>query len=166
MFDELAMPNRAINGDRCLMHRLRNILTFLLTMTVISGAGLAESPLVFSDGEGAIRGYDAVAYFTDGKPVRGDGEFSHDWMGTTWYFSTAENRDTFVMDPAAYAPQYGGYCAWAASQGYVAATDPTAWTIHEGKLYLNFNHRVHRRWSRDIEGNVQKGDRNWPSILE
>ncbi len=148
------------------MDRLRILLTSFLAMAMIAGAGAAESPPVFSDDRGAIRGYDVVAYFTEGEPVRGDDAFTHDWMGSTWSFSTAENRDIFARDPAAYAPQYGGYCAWAASQGYVASTDPKAWTIHDGKLYLNYNRRIHRRWSRDIEGNIQKGDSNWPGILD
>ncbi len=148
------------------MHSLRFIRTVFLAILATTGIGMAESPPVYSDDAGAIRGYDAVAYFTEGKPVRGTEDFGHSWMGATWHFSTAANRDTFASDPDAYTPQYGGYCAWAASQGYVASTDPNAWTIHDGKLYLNYNRRIHRRWSRDIDGNIEKGDRNWPGILE
>ena len=125
----------------------------------------ADMPPVFSKGA-AIRGYDPVAYFNDSKPVRGSDEFTAEWNGATWHFASAENRDSFVADPNAFAPQYGGYCAWAVSRGYLASTDPQAWEVYEGKLYLNYSRRVHRRWSRDIPGNVAKGNSNWPAVLE
>jgi len=68
--------------------------------------------------------------------------------------------------PAAYAPQYGGYCAWAVSQGYTASTDPHAWRIVDGKLYLNYSKGVQKRWQQDIPGNIAKGDANWPKVLK
>ena len=80
-------------------------------------------------------------------------------------FASAANRDLFDADPTAYAPQYGGYCAWAAAEGYVASTVPEAWTIHDGRLYLNFSRRMQRRWERDIPGNIARGNANWPAIL-
>ncbi|MEO1705790.1 MAG: YHS domain-containing (seleno)protein, partial [Pseudomonadota bacterium] len=118
------------------------------------------------DGHVAINGYDPVAYFTEEKPVEGSAEFTADYMGATFRFASAENRDTFAADPEAYAPQYGGYCAYAVSRGYTATTSPRAWTVHEGKLYLNFNRAVRTLWLRDVPGNVMAGDANWPKVLE
>lgn len=125
----------------------------------------AAEPNVYQEGGIAIDGTDAVAYFTEGKPVAGSDAYTVTWNGATWRFSSAENAATFEANPNAYAPQYGGYCAWAAAEGYVAPTAPDAWTIHDGKLYLNFNKRIRRRWERDIPGNVARGDANWPGIL-
>ena len=124
---------------------------------------LAIDP-VFSHRGKAIRGYDPVAYFTAGKPVEGKPLFTHVYEGATWQFASAENRDAFAADPERYAPQYGGYCAWAVSQGYTASIDPDAWKIEDGKLYLNYSQSVQRRWARDIPGNVAKADRNWPGL--
>ncbi|MEM9349563.1 MAG: YHS domain-containing (seleno)protein, partial [Pseudomonadota bacterium] len=126
---------------------------------------LAAEPSVYSDGGVAIRGTDPVAYFTEGKPVEGSAEFSFEYDGATWHFASAENRDAFAVDPVAYAPQYGGYCAWAVSQGYTASISPNAWSIHDGKLYLNFNRAVRARWAVGKEANIAAADANWPSVL-
>lgn len=126
---------------------------------------LAAEPPVFAEGGIAIKGTDPVAYFTEGQPVAGSSDFSAEHDGATWYFASAANRDAFIADPGAYAPQYGGYCAYAVSQGYTASISPNAWTIHEGKLYLNFNRAVRAIWSRDIPGRIEAGDANWPSVL-
>jgi YHS domain-containing protein len=112
----------------------------------------------------AIEGYDPVAYFNEGRPVEGKSEFAHDWMDATWYFASAEHRDLFAADPDKYAPQYGGYCAWAVSQGYTAKIDPEAWKIVDDRLYLNYSKDVQAQWVQDIPGNIAKGDANWPKI--
>jgi len=112
----------------------------------------------------AIEGYDPVAYFAEGRPVEGKSEFAHDWMDATWYFASAEHRDLFAADPEKYAPQYGGYCAWAAAQGYTAKIDPEAWKIVDDRLYLNYSKDVQAQWAQDIPGNIAKGDANWPQI--
>ena len=125
----------------------------------------AETSPIYSNRGVAIDGTDPVAYFTQGKPVSGDKAITHDWMGATWRFSTEENRAAFAADPEAYAPQYGGYCAWAVSEGYTASTTPEAWKIVDGKLYLNYSRRVQRWWERDIPARISAGDKNWPSVL-
>jgi YHS domain-containing protein len=114
----------------------------------------------------AIGGTDPVAYFIEGRPVEGSRQFTHDWNGATWRFASAANRDRFAADPAAYAPQYGGYCAWAVAQGYTASTDPQAWRIVDGKLYLNYNLEVRERWLQDVPGHIAAADANWPKVLE
>ncbi|MEM1277371.1 MAG: YHS domain-containing (seleno)protein [Pseudomonadota bacterium] len=113
----------------------------------------------------AIDGTDPVAYFTEGKPVEGSSDHVMEWNGATWYFSNAENLATFAANPEKYAPQYGGYCAWAVSQGYTASTDPEAWSIVDGKLYLNYNKSVQERWEQNIPEHIAKGDQNWPEVL-
>jgi len=117
-------------------------------------------------GSVAIEGTDPVAYFTDGKAVPGISDFSYTWKGATWRFKNAANRDTFAAKPEKYAPQFGGYCAWAVSQGYTAGIDPEAWTVHKGKLYLNNSKGVQQLWSADIPGNIAKGEKNWPKVLD
>jgi hypothetical protein len=129
-------------------------------------AEAAEPPVFTGIIKGvAVGGYDPVAYFTQGKPVKGSNDVTAEHEGATWRFATAENRAAFRADPAHYAPQYGGYCAWAVSQGYTAKGDPQAWTIHGGKLYLNYDKAVRATWEKDIPGNVRKGDANWPGVL-
>ncbi len=137
-----------------------------LVSLLLASAALAVSPVNRTLFGGlAIDGYDPVAYFLDGHPAEGKKEFSFDWKGATWRFASADHRDRFVADPDHYAPQYGGYCAWAVSQGYTAGIDPEAWTIHEGKLYLNYDKDIQKKWMLDVPGNVAKGDANWPGIL-
>lgn len=141
-------------------------LPVVATLAVLAPTVGASKPSIYANDGIAIDGTDAVAYFTEGKPVAGSPEFAHDWMGATCHFSTAENRDAFAADPEAYAPQYGGYCAYAVSEGYTASTVPEAWKIVDGKLYLNFSRRIQRRWERNIPERIESADANWPSVLE
>jgi YHS domain-containing protein len=112
----------------------------------------------------AIEGTDPVAYFTEGRPVAGSSDFEHAWMGATWRFTSAEHLERFKADPERYAPQYGGFCAWAVAQGYTAKIDPEAWRIEDGRLFLNYSKAVQAQWAQDVPGNIAKGDRNWPEI--
>ncbi|MEM7527077.1 MAG: YHS domain-containing (seleno)protein [Pseudomonadota bacterium] len=125
----------------------------------------AEDPVYQSLFGTAIDGTDPVAYFTEGRPVDGSSDFKHEYNGATWLFASAENRDLFAANPEKYAPQYGGYCAWAVSQGYTASTDPENWAIVDGKLYLNYNADVQTRWNKDIPGHIASADKNWPKVL-
>ena len=145
----------------------RAVLTalFITALLVPAGTALALDPVFSTYLGGAIRGYDPVAYHTEGKPVAGKRAHRVEWKGATWSFANAENKALFEGDPEKYAPRYGGYCAWAVSQGYTASIDPDAWSIVEGKLYLNYSLGVRDQWSQDIPGNVAKGDVNWPKLL-
>lgn len=129
-----------------------------------TGADAAPGGAVFAEGGVAIRGTDPVAYFAEGRPQGGRAEFAHAWQGAAWRFASAANRDAFAADPARYAPQYGGFCAWAVAQGYTAPIDPAAWKIVDGRLYLNFDRAVQRRWEADIPGHVARADANWPGL--
>ena len=131
-------------------------------------AAQAKSPEIYTGllSSTAVGGYDPVAYFTDGKPVAGKSDFTHQWKGVTWRFANAKNRDLFKAKPEAYAPQYGGYCAWAVSQGYTAKGDPNYWKIVDGKLFLNYDASVQKNWERDITGHIASANKNWPKVLE
>ena len=113
----------------------------------------------------AVGGYDPVAYFNDSKPVSGSPSITLMHDGATWRFTSEVNRDAFRAEPTRYAPQYGGYCAWAVSQGYTAKGDPNAWKIVGGKLYLNYDKRVQSTWEKAAEANIVKADANWPKVL-
>ncbi len=146
----------------------RHLFTLALAGPVVAAfapRAMAATPEVYAEGGIAVDGSDVVAYFMQGAPVVGDPAITHEYMGATWRFSSAANRDLFAADPAAYAPQYGGYCAYAVSQGYTAPTAPEAWSIVDDKLYLNFSTSVRRRWERDIPGHIAAADANWPAVL-
>lgn len=122
-----------------------------------------KSPVFISDGK-ALRGYDAVAFFMEGKPVKGSPEFSITWMEAVWLFATRENLDRFKAAPEKYAPQYGGYCAFGTAEGHKAPTQIDTWTIVDGKLYLNYNKEVKKLWLKDQPELISKADKNWPLI--
>ena len=121
----------------------------------------------FYEKEGAaIKGYDPVAYFTDHKPVKGSPAYKAEYGGSVFHFVSQANRDAFAANPAKYAPQYNGFCAFGTAGGYKAAIDPAAFTIVNNKLYLNYNQDVRKKWSADIPGFVAKADKNWPAVAK
>ncbi|MCF8467089.1 MAG: YHS domain-containing protein [Sneathiella sp.] len=126
----------------------------------------AESLYYSSFFRTAVEGYDVVAYFTDGKPTEGRQEHKVNWKGVDWYFASDGHKKLFEADPEKYAPQYGGYCAWAVSQGYTASTVPEAWRIVDGKLYLNYSKGVQKTWEENIPGNIAEANKNWPGIAK
>lgn len=113
----------------------------------------------------ALHGYDAVAYFVEGRAVKGRAEFTVDDGGVTYRFASGANRDVFLKDRAKYRPQYGGFCAYGVSQGYTVDIDPEAFAIVDGKLYLNYSKRVQRSWDRDRAGYIRKADAEWPRLV-
>ncbi|MGH8481461.1 MAG: YHS domain-containing (seleno)protein [Nevskiaceae bacterium] len=128
--------------------------------------GLYATAPVYQTSRGALDGYDPVAFFTDGAPTAGKPELSHEWNGATWHFASAGNLATFRAAPERYAPQFGGYCAYAVANGYTAKTAPEAWHIADGKLYLNFDLSVRDRWLADKAEFIAAGGRNWPGVLQ
>jgi len=137
----------------------RNMLIGLGALPVLMGtrAAIGQDAL-------ALQGYDVVAYFTQGAPLRGDGAHAVTWNEQTWHFASDAHRAAFAADPSRFAPQYGGYCAWAVARNYLAPVDPTAWAIVDGKLYLNFDARIQRRWARDTAGFITAANANWPTL--
>lgn len=138
-----------------------------LGSVVAAGAATAADDPIYTGvfSSTAVSGYDAVAYFTEGKPVEGSKKFQTNYMDTKWRFSSQENLDKFIADPTKYAPQYGGYCAWAMAGGYKASGDPEQWKIVDGKLYLNYNAEVKADWEVDIPGFIKKADVNYPEVV-
>lgn len=130
-------------------------------------AAQTSKPVVFADFSSKLTldGHDPVAYFTAGKPVKGVAQHTVTWNGAAWRFASAENKAAFENEPAKFAPQFGGYCAWAVAEGYTAKGDPSAWRIVDGKLYVNYNAAVQKTWEKDIAGHVKKGGANWPKVL-
>ncbi len=110
-------------------------------------------------------GYDVTAYFSDNKAVEGKKSFKAEYMGADWLFVSQENLDKFTAAPDMYAPQYGGYCAWAVANGDTASGDPELWTLHDGKLYLNYNKKINKRWLADKENLIVAADGKWPAVL-
>ncbi len=144
----------------------RILLPVLLLAFVTALPALAISPVNKSLlGGVAIDGYDAVAYFTDAKPVEGSKEFSFEWKGATWRFASAAHRDLFAQEPGKYAPQYGGYCAYAVAHGKTADIDPAAWTVRGGRLFLNYDADIQQKWLQDPDGYIAKADANWPKMV-
>ncbi len=138
---------------------------FLFSLAVVlltSASAFAQKSPVFVAGGAAIRGYDAVAYFKQGKALKGDPTFSHPWNGSVWPFANAEDLALFKANPEKYAPQYGGYCAYGSAdgEGHKAPTDPQAWAIVDDKLYLNYNKKVQEAWKKDTKGMIEKADKN------
>ncbi|MCW5979393.1 MAG: YHS domain-containing protein [Bryobacteraceae bacterium] len=146
-------------------NRVRFIGTFAGLCALVAASAAGPVDPVNKSGKGlALKGYDPVGYFTDSQPVKGSAEFAHDWMGAEWRFASVENRDRFAADPARYAPQYGGYCAWAVSNNYTADADPEAWKIVDGKLYLNYSKGVQKKWEKDQAQRIEAADANWPRL--
>jgi len=121
------------------------------------GLSIAGAPL-------ALHGYDAVAYFTKGQPVRGSDSFVYVHEGVAYRFSNQAHLDTFKEDPGRYAPRYGGFCAYGVSVGKKFDGDPHLWKIENGQLYLNLNEKIYQTFLEDVDGNIRKADRNWPEI--
>jgi YHS domain-containing protein len=139
----------------------RAIVLFLVFGWLLA---FAQQPKIYSTDEGAIQGYDPIAYFKENKPVKGSKAFSYVWKDATWYFSSEENLKIFKESPESYAPQYGGYCAYGTSRGYKAPTQPDAWTVFNSKLYLNYNRDVVKTWAAKKEEFITKADENWKKI--
>jgi YHS domain-containing protein len=114
----------------------------------------------------ALRGYDAVAYFTDGQPKKGDPKFHTKLNGATYYFASADHLKKFKANPDAYLPQFGGFCAMGTAMNRKIEGDPNVWKLVDNKLFLNANPDVGRRWSQDIPGNIARADDNWPQIKD
>ncbi len=138
-----------------------------LALYLLSPGRPASGLSVNKNKEGiALKGFDPVAYFTEGKPVSGTPKLTHAWMGATWQFSSEANRDLFAADPQRYAPQYGGFCAYGVSVGRKAPIDPDVWKIVDNKLYLNYDAGVGEKWRMDIPGNIAKADANWVKLAK
>ncbi len=134
----------------------------VLAMTLLASPVYAVT--MYAAGLGA-KGYDVVAYFTEGQPVLGSEKHTRDFNGVTWRFATKEHRDLFAANPGKYAPQYGGFCSWGVSQGKLFDVDPVnGWQIVDGKLYMNFDADINATFAGDARNFIAKANRNWPQL--
>ncbi|MGS2718856.1 YHS domain-containing (seleno)protein [Eionea flava] len=157
-----------------LNNRNKSIRFLLLLFVLASTSAFAKGPINtleksgffgYEPSELAIRGADTVAYFTEGKYIAGSEQFSTQWQGATWQFVSQKHLDLFTHSPEQYAPQYGGYCAYGVSRNYLVKIEPENWTIVDGKLYLNYDDGVQRKWEKDIPGFINKADQQFPELL-
>ena len=141
-------------------------LALLAAASLPPAAIAAQSQINTLESNGvAIKGYDPVAYFTEGAPRKGRAEFSADHAGAKWHFASAANKALFEADPAKYTPAYGGYCAYGVASGYLVKIDPDAWAVRDGKLYLNYDRSVQKSWSRKPAQYIADADRKWPGLV-
>jgi hypothetical protein len=143
-------------------------ISILLVLSAYMSQAIAAKDPVYTPtfNNLAIKGYDTVAYFTLGEPKKGSKDFQYEWKGAAWRFISAEHLEMFKAEPEKFAPQYGGYCAWALSENKLAPVNPKQWHIVNDKLYLNYNAKIQKKWLEDRDNLIMKGDNNWPSVLE
>jgi hypothetical protein len=147
------------------MKRVAVGLVAVLGLATVASLGGQNRAGVFNATRGvALGGYDVVAYFEEGKAVKGSAAFAHPWQGVTWQFATEARRSAFAAAPERFAPQFGGYCAYGVSRGYAVDIDPDAWAIEGGKLYLNYSKSVQRTWNQDRAGYITKAEAQWPAV--
>lgn len=137
------------------------VAPLLVIPLMIATAGAAEPMVNTTANHVAINGYDTVAYFTDGKATKGSVEHEAVWQDARWQFVSAEHRRLFEADPAGYAPQFGGWCAAGVAAGEYYEVDPEAWTIVDGKLYLNYSREIRDKWLEDSSEEIAKAERVW-----
>jgi YHS domain-containing protein len=142
----------------------RFVLAFMFFALI--NATYAQVSQIFKTEQGAIRGYDPVAFFKESKPVAGLKEHSIEWNGASWYFSSKENKELFEANPEQYAPQYGGYCAYGTADGHKAPTQTDTWTIVNNKLYFNYNKKVRTEWLKKQTEYIKQADLNWPTVKD
>lgn len=145
----------------------RYLSRFLLSIALLAASLSCQAvDAVYNDSGLAIGGYDPVAYFTEQRPVWGNSKYTHQWQGVTWQFDSETNKKLFAANPEKYAPQYGGYCAYAVAKGAIAQGDPNSWSVIDNKLYLNYSPAIKQRWSNNINGYTSRADANWPKLIK
>lgn len=143
----------------------RLFLSALTAFACATGAQAQSVPMYYSTGGVAVSGYDAVSYFNEAQPRLGSPEHSLMWKGTIWHFATAENLDLFERNPRAFAPQFGGYCAYGMAMGQLSSTDPDAWKIVDNRLYLTHSSRIEAVWAENEAENIALAETHWPAVL-
>lgn len=136
-----------------------------LGVLLTAPAALAETPMFYTLQGAAMSGYDPVTYFNGKGPQRGQPAIAVMWKGAVWHFANDANREAFEANPRAYAPQFGGYCAYAMAQGYATSTEPELWHIVDGKLYLTHSEPIDVLWQQDRDENIALAEANWPAVL-
>ena len=146
---------------------MKKVLFTIFVMTLTLPLVAQTKTLLNLDRAGlAIQGYDPVAFFTDGKPVKGNPELSYQYTGATYHFASEEHREAFKSEPVKYEPQFGGYCAYGVSRNKLVKIDVDAFQIVDGKLLLQYSKGVRDDFNKDQQGNLAKANANWPELVE
>lgn len=145
---------------------MKNQFLLIIFLMACSFQAFSQKSEIFQKDGYAIKGYDVVAFHTEGQAVKGNKRHNYQWKDATWLFSSKSNLKKFVSDPEKYAPQYGGYCAYGTSGGHKAPTETDTWTIDNDKLYFNYSKKVQASWNKDRTGHIEKADKNWPLIKD
>ncbi len=146
---------------------MKNILKPIAAIALLSASAFAGDLVnVSGASKAAVSGYDTVAFFTDSKPVNGSPFIAADYQGATYYFVTEEHKKLFTENPAKYAPQFGGFCAYGVAVGKLYPVDTNTWQVGDPKLYLNLNPDLLKKFNEDLGGNVAKADKNWPGLAK
>ncbi|WP_231919148.1 YHS domain-containing (seleno)protein [Shewanella sp. UCD-FRSSP16_17] len=136
------------------------LLPLIMAFAIVGCTSLSNKP-IYNDQGYAVTGYDVVAYFTENKAVKGSTDFQAEYQGSQWLFASKEHLAQFKQSPERYAPQYGGYCAYAMSSGFVVSSDPQAFTVYQDKLYLNYSLSVRENWLENKAQFIQEADGYW-----
>lgn len=143
--------------------------TIIVLATIAFLMAVASSPVIAKDythSTPGVGGYDPVAYFTDGKPVKGSGYHVAEFEGVTYAFANKAHKKTFEANPEKYIPAYGGYCAYGVAVGKKFVADPEVWKVVNGTLYLNLDRKIQQTWEKDVPGYIKKADKNWTEIKD
>lgn len=146
---------------------MKRILAAVAVLAIATTVAFADKNLVNLDKQGlALQGYDAVGFFTEKKPVKGDPKFQSTYKGGRYYFASAENKAAFDADPAKYEPQFGGYCAYGVSRGYTVPIKIEAFQIVNDRLLMQYDFGAQKAFNKDPQTNLRKADENWPKLVE
>lgn len=138
-------------------------IIILLHLTTILAA---QKSSIYTTTEGALKGFDVVAFYSDSAAIKGDKNYNYTWQNATWYFKNEENLAAFKANPEKYAPQFGGYCAYGVSGNHKAPTEAETFTIIDGKLYFNYNKKVKSYWLKDTTALILKANNLWPNLKD
>jgi YHS domain-containing protein len=145
---------------------MKKVLVVVIALLSVCSVVSAQKSPVYAPKGIALDGYDAVAFFKQGKPVKGSSAYTVQWNGAQWLFADKADLESFKNTPEKYAPQYGGYCAYGAAKGHKATSEVDTWSIVNGKLYLNYDQSVKSTWNKDQAAYIESANKNWPQIRD
>jgi YHS domain-containing protein len=156
-----------INQDKDRNTKMKNTIKSIAAGTLLCVSAQAGNLVnVAGASKAAVSGYDTVAFFTEAKPVNGSPFIAAEYQGATYYFATEEHKALFTASPDKYAPQCGGFCAYGVGLGKLFPVDINTWQVRNGKLYLNLNADILKKFNADFDGNVAKAEKNWPGLVK
>lgn len=141
-----------------------NIYRLIIFALLVHCTSVISEPILKSEENIALNGYDAVSYFREKLAVKGDETIKTEYSNSTWYFRDSSNLKTFLKNPSRFVPQYGGFCAFGTRYGMLIESDPQVFAIVNRKLYFNLDTGVRNKWRRDLVENIEKADKKWEKL--